>query len=284
MTPTARGRFASFTSRIPTHLTLLILSVLWLLPTLGVTITSLRPKNDISGSGWWSMLSNPQLTLDNYANVVNSLGFGRAFLNSLIITVPSTILPILVGALAAYAFAWMRFWGRRTLFLLIVALMVLPVQVGFVPILQMFASVGLNHSYLGIWLAHTAFALPFAIFLLRGFFVQLPRELIESAQIDGASRLRVFWKIVLPLSGPALASLAVFQFLWVWNELLMNLIFVSDEAMQPLTVHTAKLLSTYGQAFDILSASAVLLIVVPLLVFLALQRYFVRGIVAGAVK
>jgi len=224
------------------------------------------------------------MTLDNYANVMNSLGFARAFLNSLIITVPSTILPIIIGALAAYAFAWMRFWGRRTMFLLIVALMVLPVQVGFVPILQMFASVGLNHSYLGIWLAHTAFALPFAIFLLRGFFVQLPRELIESAQIDGASRVRVFWQIVLPLSGPALASLAVFQFLWVWNELLMNLIFVSDESMQPLTVHTAKLLSTYGQAFDILSASAVMLIIVPLLVFLALQRYFVRGIVAGAVK
>ncbi len=162
--------------------------------------------------------------------------------------------------------------------------MVLPVQVGFVPILQMFSALGLNHRYVGIWLAHTAFALPFAIFLLRGFFVQLPRELLESAQIDGASRLPVFWRIVLPLSRPALASLAVFQFLWVWNELLMNLIFVSDQSMQPLTVHTAELLSTYGQQFDILSASAVLLIIVPLLVFLALQRYFVRGIVAGAVK
>jgi alpha-glucoside transport system permease protein len=284
VTSVVRGRLVGASGRIPTHATLILLSILWLLPTLGVTITSMRPKNDISGTGWWTFLSDPRMTLDNYANVMNSLGFARAFLNSLIITVPSTILPIIIGALAAYAFAWMRFWGRRTMFLLIVALMVLPVQVGFVPILQMFASVGLNHSYLGIWLAHTAFALPFAIFLLRGFFVQLPRELIESAQIDGASRVRVFWQIVLPLSGPALASLAVFQFLWVWNELLMNLIFVSDESMQPLTVHTAKLLSTYGQAFDILSASAVMLIIVPLLVFLALQRYFVRGIVAGAVK
>jgi alpha-glucoside transport system permease protein len=162
--------------------------------------------------------------------------------------------------------------------------MVLPVQAGFVPILQMFSAVGLNRWYVGIWLAHTAFGLPFAIFLLRGFFVQLPRELLESAQIDGASRVRIFWSIVLPLSKPALASLAVFQFLWVWNDLLMNLIFIRDQALYPLTVHTATLLNTYGQQFDILSASAVLLMIVPLVVFLLLQRYFVRGIVAGAVK
>jgi len=270
--------------RWPIHLTLLVLSVIWILPVLGVTITSLRRPADISATGWWTVLQDPRLTLDNYANVINSLGFGKAFLNSILITVPSTVLPIAIGSLAAFAFAWLRFWGRRTLFLIVVALMVLPVQAGFVPILQMFSALGLNRWYVGIWLAHTAFALPFAIFLLRGFFVQLPRELLESAQIDGASRLRTFWQIVIPLSRPALASLAVFQFLWVWNELLMNLIFVSNGDLQPLTVHTAALLSTYGQQFDILSASAVLLMIVPLLVFLALQRYFVRGIVAGAVK
>jgi alpha-glucoside transport system permease protein len=270
--------------RWPIHLTLLVLSVIWIMPVLGVSITSLRRPTDISATGWWTVLQDPRLTLDNYVNVINSLGFGRAFLNSILITVPSTLLPIAIGALAAYAFAWLQFWGRRTIFLIVVALMVLPVQAGFVPILQMFSALGLNHWYVGIWLAHTAFALPFAIFLLRGFFVQLPRELLESAQIDGASRLRIFWRIVIPLSLPALASLAVFQFLWVWNELLMNLIFVSNQDLQPLTVHTAALLSTYGQQFDILSASAVLLMIVPLLVFLALQRYFVRGIVAGAVK
>ena len=269
--------------RWPTHMVLVVLCFLWVVPTLGVVITSLRTPSDISASGWWTAIGNP-LSLDNYATVINSLGFGRAFLNSFLIAVPSTVLPIAIGALAAYAFAWLRFWGRRTLFLIVVALMVLPVQAGFVPILQMFSTFGLNHTYLGIWLAHTAFGLPFAIFLLRGFFVQLPKELLESAQIDGASRLRIFWRIVLPLSRPALASLAVFQFLWVWNDLLMNLIFVSNPDMQPLTVHTAALLSTYGQQFDILSSSAVLLMIVPLLVFLALQRYFVRGIVAGAVK
>ena len=284
MSGSALANLKSGGRRWPIHLTLLVLSVIWILPVLGVTITSLRRPADISATGWWTVLQDPRLTLDNYANVINSLGFGKAFLNSILITVPSTVLPIAIGSLAAFAFAWLRFWGRRTLFLIVVALMVLPVQAGFVPILQMFSALGLNRWYVGIWLAHTAFALPFAIFLLRGFFVQLPRELLESAQIDGASRLRTFWQIVIPLSRPALASLAVFQFLWVWNELLMNLIFVSNGDLQPLTVHTAALLSTYGQQFDILSASAVLLMIVPLLVFLALQRYFVRGIVAGAVK
>ena len=284
MSGSALANLKSGGRRWPIHLTLLVLSVIWILPVLGVTITSLRRPADISASGWWTVLQDPRLTIDNYVNVINSLGFGKAFLNSILITVPSTVLPIAIGSLAAFAFAWLRFWGRRTLFLIVVALMVLPVQAGFVPILQMFSALGLNRWYVGIWLAHTAFALPFAIFLLRGFFVQLPRELLESAQIDGASRLRTFWQIVIPLSRPALASLAVFQFLWVWNELLMNLIFVSNGDLQPLTVHTAALLSTYGQQFDILSASAVLLMIVPLLVFLALQRYFVRGIVAGAVK
>ena len=284
MSGSALANLKSGGRRWPIHLTLLVLSVIWILPVLGVTITSLRRPADISATGWWTVLQDPRLTIDNYVNVINSLGFGKAFLNSILITVPSTVLPIAIGSLAAFAFAWLRFWGRRTLFLIVVALMVLPVQAGFVPILQMFSALGLNRWYVGIWLAHTAFALPFAIFLLRGFFVQLPRELLESAQIDGASRLRTFWQIVIPLSRPALASLAVFQFLWVWNELLMNLIFVSNGDLQPLTVHTAALLSTYGQQFDILSASAVLLMIVPLLVFLALQRYFVRGIVAGAVK
>jgi alpha-glucoside transport system permease protein len=261
-----------------------LVTVLWLLPSLGVIVTSLRPRTAIASSGWWTILTDPQVTLDNYATVISSLGFGRALINSVLITVPSTILPIIIGALAAYAFAFLRFPGQRTLFLLIVGLMVLPVQAGFVPILQMFSALELNRSYVGIWLAHTAFALPFAIFLLRGFFVQLPREILESARVDGAGKLRIFTRIVLPLSLPAIASLAVLQFLWVWNDLLMNLVFVSDPDLHPLTVQTAGLLSTYGQEFDILTASSVLLMLVPLLVFLSLQRYFVRGIVAGGVK
>lgn len=270
--------------RWPIHLTLIVIAVVWIIPSLGVVVTSLRPRTDITGSGWWTVLSDPRLSLDNYARVVSSLGFGRAFLNSVAITVPSTVLPIALAALAAYAFAFGSFPGRKTLFLVVVALMVLPVQAGFVPILQMISAVGFNHSYVGIWLAHTAFGLPFAIFLLRGFFVQIPREILESARVDGASRWTVFVRIVLPLSVPAVASLAVLQFLWVWNDLLMNLVFVSDPELHPLTVQTAGLLSTYGQEFDILSASSVLLMIVPLLVFLALQRYFIRGIVAGAVK
>ena len=214
--------------RWPLHVALVLVTALWLLPSMGVVVTSLRPRTAIASSGWWTILTDPRVTLENYANVVSSLGFGRAFLNSVFITVPSTILPIAIGALAAYAFAFLQFPGQRTLFLLIVGLMVLPVQAGFVPILQMFSTYGLNRTYLGIWLAHTAFALPFAIFLLRGFFVQLPREILESARVDGAGKVRVFTRIVLPLSLPALASLAVLQFLWVWNDLLMNLVFVSD--------------------------------------------------------
>jgi alpha-glucoside transport system permease protein len=280
----ARSTAAGRSRRWPLHVILVLVTVLWLLPSLGVIVTSLRPRTAIASSGWWTILTDPQVTLDNYATVISSLGFGRALINSVLITVPSTILPIIIGALAAYAFAFLRFPGQRTLFLLIVGLMVLPVQAGFVPILQMFSALELNRSYVGIWLAHTAFALPFAIFLLRGFFVQLPREILESARVDGAGKLRVFTRIVLPLSLPALASLAVLQFLWVWNDLLMNLVFVSDPDLHPLTVQTAGLLSTYGQEFDILTASSVLLMLVPLLVFLSLQRYFVRGIVAGGVK
>ncbi len=280
----ARREIVTFVRRWPLHLALILIAVVWILPSLGVIITSVRPRNDISSTGWWTVLFHPAVTLDNYTNIIGSLGFGRAFLNSFLIAVPATLLPISIGALAAYAFAFLRFWGRKTLFLIIVALMVMPVQAGFVPILQIFSTFGLNRSYVGIWLAHTAFGLPFAIFLLRGFFVQLPLEILESARIDGASSLRVFWQIVLPLSRPALASLAVFQFLWVWNDLLMNLVFISNPVLQPLTVQTASLLSSFGQEFDILSASSVVLMIVPLIVFLSLQRYFVRGIVAGAVK
>jgi alpha-glucoside transport system permease protein len=279
-----RRESSSFVRRWPIHTALIVIAVIWLLPSLGVIVTSFRPRNEVASTGWWTVFLHPDVTLDNYANIVGSLGFGRAFLNSFLIAVPATLLPISIGALAAYAFAFLRFPWRKTIFLIVVALMVMPIQAGFVPILQLLSTFGLNRSYVGIWLAHTAFGLPFAIFLLRGFFVQLPGEILESARIDGASALRVFWQIVIPLSRPALASLAVFQFLWVWNDLLMNLVFISNPQLQPLTVQTAALLSSYGQEFDILSASSVLLMIVPLIVFLALQRYFVRGIVAGAVK
>jgi alpha-glucoside transport system permease protein len=282
--PTRNRGPAAVIRRWPVHLALLVIAFVWVIPSIGVVVTSIRPRSEIASSGWWTILSHPQVTLDNYATVIGSLGFGRAFVNSFLIAVPSTVLPVALGSLAAYAFAFLPFPGRKTIFLVIVALMVLPVQAGFVPILQLLSAFGLNRTYVGIWLAHTSFALPFAIFLLRGFFVQLPREILESALVDGASKMRVFGQIVLPLSVPALASLAVLQFLWVWNDLLMNLVFISNPELQPLTVQTAGLLSTYGQEFDILSASSILLMLVPLVVFLGLQRYFVRGLVAGAVK
>jgi alpha-glucoside transport system permease protein len=278
------GQGVALIRRMPLHLVLILIAVIWVTPSLGVVVTSFRPRTDVASTGWWTVLSSPGLTTDNYANVVNSLGFGRALLNSFLITVPATVLPIAIASFAAFAFAFLSFPGRRTLFLIVIALMVMPTQAAFVPILQLFTIIGLNRTYVGIWLAHTAFGLPFAIFLLRGFFLQLPREILESARIDGASSLRVYWKIVLPLSRPALASLAVFQFLWVWNDLLMSLVFISNPTLQPLPVQTASLLSSYGQEFDILSTSSVLLMIVPLIVFIALQRYFVRGIVAGAVK
>jgi alpha-glucoside transport system permease protein len=270
--------------RLPIHLILAVVILVWIIPSLSVVVTSFRPPAQIASTGWWTFFTNPQVTFDNYASVISSLGFGRAILNSFLIAVPSTVLPITLAAFAAYGFAWLSFPGRDWLFLGVVALMVVPIQAAFVPALQIFRGIGVGNSFIAIWVAHTTFALPFATFLLRAFMVQLPPELLESARIDGASSLRVFLSIVLPLSRPAIASLAVLQFLWVWNDLLMALIFIQDDAMYPLTYAASRLQATYGQLFNYLSASAVLLMIVPIIVFIVLQRYFVRGIVAGSVK
>ena len=209
---------------------------------------------------------------------------GRAFVNSLMITVPSTLLPLAIGALAAFAFAWIRFPFRDTIFLTIVAIMIVPIQVALVPLLILFREWHLSGWYFGIWFAHTAFGLPLAIFLLRNFFITLPKDLIEAARIDGASNIGIFRRIVVPLSVPALASYGIFQFLWVWNDLLMALVFVQDPAKRPMTVRITELQSTYGVEWHLLSASAFLLMVVPLIVFFSLQRYFVQGLLAGSVK
>ena len=270
--------------RLPIHAILMVVMLVWIIPSLSVVVTSVRPPTDIASTGWWTFFTNPRLTLDNYTSVISSLGFGRAIFNSFAFAVPSTVLPITLAALAAYGFAWLRFPGRNALFLAVVALMVVPIQAAFVPALGIFRALGIGNSYAAIWIAHTTFALPFATFLLRSFMVQLPAEVLESAEIDGASSLRVFRSIVLPLSRPAIASLAVLQFLWVWNDLLMALIFIQRDDMYPLPNATARLLSTYGQEFNYLSASAVLLMIVPVIVFISLQRQFVRGIVAGSVK
>jgi alpha-glucoside transport system permease protein len=281
---TVSERLVRFISRSPIHIALLVIAVIWLVPTIGLAVTSFRPRSDALSSGWWHVFSS-HLTLANYSEVLHGAGMGHAFLNSVYITLPSTIMPLLFGALAAYAFAWTRFPLRDTTFLLIVALMVVPVQTSFVPLLKLFREHGhLNNEFYGIWLAHTAFGLPLAIFLFRNFFITLPKDLIEAARMDGASELSVFRKVVLPLSVPALASFGIFQFLWVWNDLLMALVFISDPSKRPMTVQINDMLSTYNQEFHILAAGGFLLMLVPLIVFFALQRYFVQGLLAGSVK
>ena len=213
---TPSERIVGFISRTPIHIVLLGIAILWLVPSVGLFVTSFRPRPDIASTGWWETFSTARYTIDNYVNVLQAQRMGEGFRNSLIITVPSTLLPLFLGALAAYAFSWIRFPFRDTIFLVIVALMIIPIQMALVPDLILFRRLGeLNQSFGGIWLAHTTFALPFAIFLLRNFFITLAKDLIEAARVDGASNLAIFWRVVLPLSVPALAAFAVFQFLWV---------------------------------------------------------------------
>ena len=282
---TRSERLVRLLTRTPLHFALIGIALLWLVPTVGLALTSFRKPPAIASSGWWHSLTQWDWTLHNYDSVITATGMGHAWVNSVIITVPATILPLTLGALAAFGFAWVPFPFRDTLFLLIVALMIVPIQTSLVPLLKLFASHGhLNQHYYGIWLAHTAFGLPLAVFLLRNFFVTLPKDLIEAARIDGASNLAIFRRIVVPLSVPALASFAIFQFLWVWNDLLMALIFVSDPSKQPMTVRIPYLLSTYGQEYNLLAAAAFLLMILPLVVFFSLQRFFVQGLLAGSVK
>jgi alpha-glucoside transport system permease protein len=281
---TPAARIVRFISRAPVHLALIGIGALWLVPTLGLAITSFRPRDEIQASGWWTSLNDFAFTLHNYDLVLHNAKMGSSFLNSIMITVPSTILPLVIGAAAAYAFSWIRFPFRDTIFLIIVALMVVPIQMALVPLLRLFRDLGLADWFVGIWLAHTAFGLPLAVFLLRNFFITLPRDLIEAARVDGASNVRIFLRVVLPLSVPALASYAIFQFLWVWNDLIMALIFVTDSDLFPMTKRIVETQGTYGAEWHLLASGAFLLMIVPLAVFFALQRYFVQGLLAGSVK
>ncbi|MEW6046507.1 MAG: carbohydrate ABC transporter permease [Bacillota bacterium] len=266
-----------------------LVALAWLLPTLGLLVSSLRPAPDVAGSGWWTIFANPfdltRWTLENYRHVLGQQGMGRAFFNSFLITVPATLLPILLASLAAFAFAWLDFPGRQVLFLAVVAFLVVPLQMTFVPILRIYSQSGLAGTLAGLWLAHTGYGLPFAIYLMRNFFASLPEEVFESAYIDGASPLSAFFRLALPMSTPALASLAIFQFLWVWNDLLVALIYLGGGAQTaPLTLKLSSLVGSFGQEWHVLTAAAFVSMVVPVAVFFALQRYFVRGILAGAVK
>ena len=281
---TLSGRIVKMLNRTPIHIALGIVALVWLVPTIGLLITSFRPKNDIAATGWWETLSTLRFTLENYGEVLGGQGILKAFVNSLIITIPSTFLPIFLASLAAYAFSWLRFPFRDTLFLITIALLMVPIQVAFIPVLQLMRPFGLTQGYAGLWLAHTAFALPFGIFLLRNFFITLPKDLIEAARIDGASSFGIFRTIVVPLSVPAIAAYGIFQFLWVWNDLLVALIFAQGQGTKPITIQVLTLLGTYGSQWHILAASAFLLMFLPLLVFFSLQRYFVQGLLAGSVK
>jgi alpha-glucoside transport system permease protein len=281
---TLSERIVRALNRTPIHIALGLVALVWLAPTIGLLITSFRPRSDIQSSGWWETLSTLRFTTENYQEVLTAQGMIGAFVNSLIISIPSTLLPIFLASLAAYAFSWLRFPFRDTLFLLTVALLMVPVQVAFIPVLQLMRPFGLTSGYAGLWLAHTAFALPFGIFLLRNFFITLPKDLIEAARIDGASTFGVFRRIVVPLSVPAIAAYGIFQFLWVWNDLLIALIFAQGQGTAPMTRQVLTLLGTYGSQWHILAASAFLLMFLPLLVFFSLQRYFVQGLLAGSVK
>jgi len=271
------------------HMVVILVCLAWILPTVGLLVSSFRPAHAVASSGWWTVFLNPfdltQYTLENYRQVLGANGMGRAFINSVIITVPSTVLTIAIAAFAAFAFAWFQFPGRDTLFLIVVGLLVVPLQMTLIPVLRLYGKLGLAGTFAGLWLAHVGYGLPFAIYLLRNFFGSLPSDLFESAYIDGASPLTAFFRLGLPLSVPALASLAIFQFLWVWNDLLVGLIYLGGSPnVAPLTVRLSTLVGSYGQSWHVLTAAAFVSMAVPLVVFFALQRYFVRGILAGAVK
>lgn len=279
-------RFTHALSNSTVTIIVVIIAVLWSIPTFGLFFSSFRPPTLIASTGWWTGLVPPwHFTLENYQAVIRGQGFGQAFVNSLIIAIPGTLLPIAIGSFAAYAFAWMKFPGRDFLFLVVVAMLVIPNQIALAPILSIFTSIGLTGQYASVWIVHMAFGLPFAIFLLTNFFAALPKDLIELAHIDGASSFRTFRSLIIPLSIPALASLAIFQFMWVWNDLLIALIFLGGSADKaPLTLAVANLVGSYGENYQLLTAAAFISMALPLVVFFSLQRYFVRGILAGSVK
>ena len=282
-------RLSKTLSRFPIHIGLIGMGLLWLTPSVGLLISSIRPPDAVNQTGWWTVLprlfETSQYTLRNYQEILGAQGMALAFRNSLLITIPSTIIPIAIAAFAAYAFAWMEFPGRQVLFVIVVGLLVVPLQMTLIPLLRAYNRLGLSGTFVGIWLAHTGYGLPFAVYLLRNFFGSLPRDLFESAYLDGASEFTAFFRLALPLSVPALASLAIFQFLWVWNDLLVALIYLGGtEQVAPLTLKLSSLVNSLGQNWHLLTAAAFISMALPLVVFFSLQRYFVRGILAGSVK
>ena len=302
----AENRGPGFLRRLwahwPVKLAVLIIVVIWLIPTVGLLISSFRTKAIVESEGWWTVFAKPfdisQWTLAHYREVLGSTrGFGNAFGNSLAVAIPATVIPITVAAFASYAFSWMEFKGRQILFVTVVGLLVVPLQMALIPLLRLYTSGGsfmgipifpdldLVGTYPAVWLAHTGFGLPLAVYLLRNYIGSLPSSLIESAKVDGASHFAIFTRLIVPLSVPALAAFGIFQFLWVWNDFLVALVFLGGtQDVQVLTVALAELSGQFGQFRHLLPAAAFVTMVLPLVVFFSLQRYFVRGLTAGAVK
>ena len=290
---------------VPT-IVLWVLVVIWTIPSVGLLVTSLRPESEQFGSGWWTAITDPSFTLENYSNALfdppgGSVPFSDAFINSFAIAIPGTLVPIAIAAAAAYAFAWMDFRGRHWLFIGVLAMMAVPLQMSLIPLLQLysggahltiadttfivFPDLNLNNKPIAVWLAHTAFGLPLAIYLLHNYISGLPRDVFEAARIDGANHFAIFWRIVIPLAKPAIAAFAIFQFLWVWNDYLIALIFLGQNpTASPLTVQLVNLVTSRGQGTELLPAAAFISMIVPLVIFFSLQRYFVRGLLAGSVK
>ncbi|MFE1550398.1 carbohydrate ABC transporter permease [Streptomyces sp. NPDC058718] len=278
------SRIAARTAGGAVRVFLLLAGLFWLLPTVGLLLSSLRSPSDIAASGWWEVFTAPaRLTTENYTQLLANGTITGSLLSTVLITVPATLLVLVLGSFAGYAFAWLDFPGRDWWFLGVVALLVVPVQVALVPVSKLFGAVGLFETTVGVVLFHTAFGLPFAIFLLRNFFAEIPRELLEAARLDGAGEVRLFTRVVLPLGGPAIASLGIFQFLWVWNDMLIALIF-ADSQSPPITVALQQQVRQFGNNVDVLAPGAFLSMVVPLAVFFAFQRQFASGVMAGAVK
>jgi alpha-glucoside transport system permease protein len=269
------------------RIVLLLICLLWLIPTIGIIVTSFRTAEDALTSGWWTVITSPldftQYTLTNYRQAWDG-GMGNAFINSFAVVLPATVIPIMIAAFAAYAFTFMQFPFRDTLFVVVVALLVVPNQVALVPLLRLYTDFDLTGTYAAVYLAHIGFGMPLAIYILRNYMSTLPKAVIESAKIDGASHFKTFWRLIVPMSVPALASFAIFQFLWTWNDLLIALLYLGPGEREVVTVTVAGLVGQQNQGWQLLTAGAILSMIVPVAVFVALQRYFVRGLTAGSVK
>jgi alpha-glucoside transport system permease protein len=267
-------------------ITALIIAILWTLPTFGLGITSIRPEADIKSSGWWTFFTDPTISFKNYETVLSAQGqsaLGPYIINTFVIVIPSVIIPLVLATLAAYIFAWVRFPGRDIMFIAVFALQIVPLQVTLLPLLKLYVDVGIAGKFAAVWLSHSMFALPLAIFLLHNLMKEIPAGLLEAARVDGAGHVSIFTRVLLPLLTPALAAFGIFQFLWVWNDLLVALTFAGNESA-PMTLALANLSGTRGTAWHLLSAGAFVSIVIPVIVFLSLQRYFVRGLLAGGLK